>query len=282
LNVITGNRAAAVEIGAELTSNPTVGKLSFTGSTAVGKHLMGQCAGTVKKVSLELGGNSPFIVLADADLDVAVSSAVFAKFRNAGQTCIAPNRFLVDAKIHDEFVQRLVRAIAEMKLGDGFESGVTLGPLINDAAVAKVEAHVADAVARGARVMAGGKRPSRPGSFFEATLVSGVTPDMRMSNEETFGPVVGLAQFESEGHLIARANATQFGLAAYLFGRDADRLQRISERLQVGIVGVNTGAIATEVAPFGGFKESGIGREGARQGIDEFMETKFICQAFAA
>jgi len=282
LNVITGNRAAAVEIGVELTSNPTVGKLSFTGSTAVGKQLMAQCAGTVKKVSLELGGNSPFIVLADADLDVAVSSAVFAKFRNAGQTCIAPNRFLADAKIHDEFAQRLVRAIAEMKLGDGFESGVTLGPLINNAAVTKVEAHVVDAVARGARVLAGGHRPSRLGSFFEATVVSGVTPDMRMSREETFGPVVGLAQFESEGDLIARANATQFGLAAYLFGRDADRLQRISERLQVGIVGINTGAIATEVAPFGGFKESGIGREGARQGIDEFMETKFICQALAA
>jgi succinate-semialdehyde dehydrogenase/glutarate-semialdehyde dehydrogenase len=282
LNVITGNRASAAEIGTELTSNPTVGKLSFTGSTAVGKQLMAQCAGTVKKVSLELGGNSPFIVLADADLDVAVGSAIFAKFRNAGQTCIAPNRFLVDEKVHDEFAQRLVRAIAGLKLGDGFEEGVTLGPLINSAAVSKVEAHVADALAQGARVLAGGKRPSREGSFFEPTLLTGITPDMRMSGEETFGPVIGLATFETEDELIAKANATRFGLASYLFGRDAGRLQRVSERLQAGIVGINTGAIATEVAPFGGFKESGIGREGARQGIDEFMETKFICQAFAA
>jgi succinate-semialdehyde dehydrogenase/glutarate-semialdehyde dehydrogenase len=282
LNVITGNRASAAEIGTELTSNPTVGKLSFTGSTAVGKQLMAQCAGTVKKVSLELGGNSPFIVLADADLDVAVGSAIFAKFRNAGQTCIAPNRFLVDEKVHDEFAQRLVRAIAGLKLGDGFEEGVTLGPLINSAAVSKVEAHVADALAQGARVLAGGKRPSREGTFFEPTLLTGITPDLRMSGEETFGPVIGLATFETEDELIAKANATRFGLASYLFGRDAGRLQRVSERLQAGIVGINTGAIATEVAPFGGFKESGIGREGARQGIDEFMETKFICQAFAA
>ena len=282
LNVITGNRASAAELGAELTSNPIIGKLSFTGSTAVGKQLMAQCAGTVKRVSLELGGNSPFIVLADADLDVAVGSAIFAKFRNAGQTCIAPNRFLVDQKVHDEFAQRLMRAVAALKLGDGFEEGVTLGPLINGAAVSKVEAHVADALAQGARLLAGGKRPSREGSFFEPTLLTGVTSDMRMSSEETFGPVIGLAMFESEGELIAKANATRFGLASYLFGRDAGRLQRVSERLQAGIVGINTGAIATEVAPFGGFKESGIGREGARQGIEEFMETKFICQAFVA
>ena len=281
LNVITANRSGAAEIGAELTSNQNVGKLSFTGSTAVGKQLMAQCASTVKKVSLELGGNSPFIVLADADLDVAVASAVFAKFRNAGQTCIAPNRFLVDEKIYEEFARRLARAISALKFGDGFEPDVTLGPLINDAAVSKVEAHVADAVARGARVLSGGKRPLRGGSFFEPTLLSGVTHDMRMSAEETFGPVIGLASFKSEQELIARANATRFGLASYLFGRDAAALQRVSECLQAGIVGINTGAIATEVAPFGGFKESGIGREGARQGIDEFMETKFICQAFA-
>ena len=281
LNVITCDRASAVAVGEELTSNPAVGKLSFTGSTAVGKLLMARCAGTVKKVSLELGGNSPFIVMADADLDVAVGSAVFAKFRNAGQTCIAPNRFLVDARVHDEFAARLVRAIEGLKLGDGFETGVTLGPLINESAVSKVEAHVADAVAQGARVLIGGSRPDRTGSFFEPTVVSGVAAGMRMSSEETFGPVVGLASFASEEELIARANATRFGLAAYLFGRDTDGLQRVTERLQAGIVGINTGAIATEVAPFGGFKESGIGREGARQGIDEFMETKFVCQAHA-
>ncbi len=280
LNVVTGDRASAAAIGEELTTNPTVAKLSFTGSTAVGKQLMAQCAGTVKKLSLELGGNSPFLVLDDADLDVAVASALFAKFRNAGQTCIAPNRFLVDEKIHDAFAQRLLRAMKDIRLGDGREAGVTLGPLINPAAVAKVEAHVSNALALGARLLSGGQRAPGAGSFFEPTLISGVTPEMLMSTQETFGPVIGLSTFRSDAQAIEQANATRLGLASYLFGRDANRLQRVAAKLQAGIVGINTGAIATEVAPFGGVKESGIGREGARQGIDEFMETKFICQAF--
>jgi len=280
LNVVTGDRHAAADIGAELTANPIVAKLSFTGSTAVGKRLMAQCAGTVKKLSLELGGNSPFIVLDDADLDVAVASAVFAKFRNAGQTCIAPNRFLVDARVHDAFAQRLLDAMKDIRLGDGREAGVTLGPLINPAAVSKVQEHVSNALAMGARLLSGGQRASGAGSFFEPTLISGVTPAMLMSTQETFGPVVGLSTFQSDAQAIEQANATRLGLASYLFGRDANRLQRVAGKLQAGIVGINTGAIATEVAPFGGVKESGIGREGARQGIDEFMETKFICQAY--
>ncbi|ANB74984.1 NAD-dependent succinate-semialdehyde dehydrogenase [Paraburkholderia phytofirmans OLGA172] len=280
LNVVTADRPAAEEIGRTLTSSHAVGKLSFTGSTAVGKRLAAQCADTMKRVSLELGGNSPFIVFADADLDVAVSSAVFAKFRNAGQTCIAPNRFLIDASVHDEFVKRMIAAIGELSLGDGFEPGVTLGPLISEDAVQKVERHVADALARGAKLLVGGKRADRKGNFFLPTLMTGISPEMAMSCEETFGPVMGLATFTSEDELLQRANGTRLGLASYMFSRDAARIHRTSRALQAGIVGVNTGAIATEVAPFGGFKESGIGREGARQGIDEFMETKFICEAF--
>lgn len=282
LNVVTSDRAGTQAIGELLTTHPAVGKLSFTGSTAVGKRLGAACAGTMKRVSLELGGNSPFIVCEDADLEVAVASAVFAKFRNAGQTCIAPNRFFVHASQLDAFVDRLLAAMRGLKQDAGSVAGVDLGPLISEAAVRKVESHMADAMAKGARLLAGGSRLERPGHFFPPTLLTGIHADMLMSQEETFGPVVAIASWEDESRLLAQANATRLGLASYLFSRDAARIHRITRGLQAGIVGVNTGAIATEVAPFGGYKESGIGREGAREGIAEFMETKFICQAFGA
>jgi succinate-semialdehyde dehydrogenase/glutarate-semialdehyde dehydrogenase len=281
LNIITSDRPGTQAIGNVLTAHPSVGKLSFTGSTAVGKKLAAACADTMKRVSLELGGNSPFIVCEDADLDMAVESAVFAKFRNAGQTCIAPNRFFVHASVLDAFTDRLLAAIGRLKQGEGCSPGMDLGPLISDAAVRKVEAHVADALARGALLRAGGSRLQRAGHFFEPTLLVGVTPQMRMFQEETFGPVIGVAAWTDEADLLAQANGTRLGLASYLFSRDAGRIHRLTRGLQAGIVGVNTGAIATEVAPFGGYKESGLGREGAREGISEFMETKFVCQAFA-
>lgn len=281
LNIVPSDRPGTQAIGDVLTSHPSVGKLSFTGSTPVGKKLAAACAGTVKRVSLELGGNSPFIVCEDADLEVAVASAVFAKFRNAGQTCIAPNRFLVHASVLDAFVARLLAAMERLKQGEGGTPGMDLGPLINEAALRKVEAHVADALAQGARLQAGGTPLARAGWFFPPTLLTGVTPQMRMFQEETFGPVVGIATWDDEAQLLALANRTRLGLASYLFSRDANRIHRITRGLQAGIVGVNTGAIATELAPFGGYKESGVGREGAREGILEFMETKFICQAFA-
>jgi succinate-semialdehyde dehydrogenase / glutarate-semialdehyde dehydrogenase len=281
-NVVTANRSAADAIGRTVTSSESIGKLSFTGSTSVGKILSAQCAATMKRVSLELGGNSPFIVFADADLDVAVSSALFAKFRNAGQTCIAPNRFLIEASVHDEFVARMLKAMKSLKLGDGMNADVTLGPVISEEAVRKIERHIENALELGALLFAGGKRAQRDGYFFEPTLMTGITEEMAMSCEETFGPVMGLSTFKNERELIERANATRMGLASYLFSRDASRIHRVSSRLEAGIVGINTGMIATEVAPFGGYKESGIGREGAREGIDEFMETKFLCQAFSA
>jgi succinate-semialdehyde dehydrogenase/glutarate-semialdehyde dehydrogenase len=281
LNIVTSDRPGTQAIGDLLTAHPSVGKLSFTGSTTVGKKLAAACADTMKRVSLELGGNSPFIVCEDADLEVAVASAVFAKFRNAGQTCIAPNRFFVHASVLDDFAARLLAAIERLKQGEGCMPGMDLGPLISEAAVRKVEAHVADALARGARLRAGGARLPRAGHFFAPTLLTGVTPAMRMFQEETFGPVAGIATWQDEHELIALANRTRLGLASYLFSRDAARIHRITRGLQAGIVGVNTGAVATEVAPFGGYKESGLGREGAREGIAEFMETKFICQAFA-
>lgn len=282
LNVLPSDRPGTQAIGEVLTTHGSVGKLSFTGSTAVGKRLAAACAGTIKRVSLELGGNSPFIVCQDADLDIAVASAVFAKFRNAGQTCIAPNRFFVHSSVLDEFVSRLTRAMHALRQGEGSQAGMDLGPLISEAAVQKVERHMADALAKGARVLVGGRRLDRAGHFFSPTLLTGLRPDMLMFQEETFGPVVGIAAYEDESQLLAQANATRLGLASYLFSRDANRIHRLTRGLQAGIVGVNTGAIATEVAPFGGFKESGIGREGAREGITEFMETKFVCQAFGA
>jgi succinate-semialdehyde dehydrogenase/glutarate-semialdehyde dehydrogenase len=274
LNVVTG---AAAEIGGELTSNVTVRKISFTGSTEVGKVLMAQCAGTVKKVSLELGGNAPFIVFDDADLDAAVEGAIVSKYRNTGQTCVCANRFLVQASVHDEFAARLIHAVDRLKVGPGLEEGVTQGPLIDLAAVEKVESHIKDAVSKGATVARGGARLQGGGRFFAPTVLTGVTPDMDVAREETFGPVAPLFRFETEADALALANRTASGLAAYFYGRDIGRVWRVAEALEYGIVGVNTGLISTEVAPFGGMKESGIGREGSKYGIEEFLEVKYLC-----
>ncbi|RJF86669.1 NADP-dependent succinate-semialdehyde dehydrogenase I [Oleomonas cavernae] len=274
LNVVTG---AAGEIGGEMTSSPIVRKLTFTGSTEVGKTLMAQCAGTVKKVSLELGGNAPFIVFDDADLDAAVEGAIASKFRNTGQTCVCANRLLVQDGVYDAFAQKLGKAVAGLKVANGIEPGATQGPLIDMKAVAKVEEHIADAVAKGASIAAGGKRHALGGSFFEPTVLTGVTPAMAVAREETFGPVAPLFRFKTEAEAITMANDTEFGLAAYFFSRDVGRIFRVAEAVEYGIVGINTGLISTEVAPFGGVKESGIGREGSRHGIDDFVEIKYLC-----
>jgi succinate-semialdehyde dehydrogenase/glutarate-semialdehyde dehydrogenase len=274
LNVVTGS---ATEVGGELTSNPTVRKISFTGSTAVGKILMAQCAGTVKKVSLELGGNAPFIVFEDADLDAAVEGAIASKYRNTGQTCVCANRFLVQSSVYDDFATRLTRAVDTLKVGPGLEDGVSQGPLIDDAAVEKVESHIRDAVSKGAAVVKGGQRLANGSRFFAPTVLTGVTPDMAVAKEETFGPVAALFRFETDADAISLANRTEFGLAAYFYGRDIGRVWRVAEALEYGIIGVNTGLISTEVAPFGGMKESGIGREGSKYGIEEFLEVKYIC-----
>ena len=271
-NVVTGS---ASEVGGELTSNPLVRKLSFTGSTEVGKLLMAQCAGTMKKVSLELGGNAPFIVFDDADLDAAVEGAIVSKYRNTGQTCVCANRFLVQASVYDEFARRLSEAVGRLKVGPGLEEGVTQGPLIDMAAIEKVESHIQDAVAKGATVVKGGQRGS--GRFFAPTVLTGVTPAMTVAREETFGPVAPLFKFDTDADAIALANDTEYGLAAYFYGRDVRRVWRVAEALEYGIVGVNTGLISTEVAPFGGMKESGIGREGSKYGIEEYLEVKYIC-----
>jgi len=271
-NVVTGS---ATEIGGELTSNPLVRKISFTGSTEVGKILMAQCAGTMKKVSFELGGNAPFIVFDDADLDAAVEGAIVSKYRNTGQTCVCANRFLVQAGVYDEFARRLTSAVSRLKVGPGLEDGVTQGPLIDMAAVEKVESHIQDAVSKGATVVTGGKRGS--GRFFAPTILTGVTPEMAVAREETFGPVAPLFKFETDPEAITLANDTEYGLAAYFYGRDVQRVWRVAEALEYGIVGVNTGLISTEVAPFGGVKESGIGREGSKYGIEEYLEVKYIC-----
>lgn len=274
LNIVTGNATA---IGAELTSNPVVRKISFTGSTRVGKLLIEQSAGTVKKVAMELGGNAPLIVFEDADLDIAVQGVINAKFRNTGQTCICPNRIFVHDKVHDAFVERLGAAVGALKVGDGFRQGVQQGPLINDAALAKVERHVADALAKGATVAVGGKRHELGDRFYEPTVLTGVNATMLFESEETFGPVAPVQRFTDEDAVIAAANATSSGLAAYIFTRDLDRMWRVSERIESGIVGVNEGLVSNEVAPFGGIKESGIGREGSKYGIEEFLELKYIC-----
>jgi len=273
-NVVTGD---AAEIGGELTSNPTVRKLSFTGSTQVGKLLMSQCASTVKKLSLELGGNAPFIVFDDADVDAAVEGAVAAKYRNTGQTCICANRFLVQNSVYDAFAEKLSKAVAALKTGSGFEPGVQQGPLIENRAVEKVERHVEDATSKGARILVGGHRHALGGRFFQPTVLANVTPAMTIAHEETFGPVAPLFTFETEADAVALANATEFGLAAYFYGRDISRVWRVAESLEYGLIGVNTGLISTEVAPFGGFKESGLGREGSKYGIDEFLEIKYLC-----
>ena len=273
-NMITGSAAA---IGGEMTGNPIVRKLTFTGSTAVGKQLMSQCAGTVKKLSLELGGNAPFIVFDDADLDAAVRGAMASKYRNTGQTCVCANRLLVQAGVYDEFANRLKDAVARLRVGDGLKGATDQGPLIDAKAVAKVEEHITDAVAKGARIALGGKRHALGGSFFEPTILTGVTPQMLVAREETFGPVAPLFKFETEAEAIAMANDTEFGLAAYVYTRDLARSWRVSEAVEYGIVGLNTGIISTEVAPFGGVKESGIGREGSKYGILDYTEIKYVC-----
>jgi len=273
-SVVVGDPRA---IGAEMTSNPIVRKLSFTGSTPVGRLLMSQCAPTVKKLSLELGGNAPFIVFDDADLDAAVEGALASKYRNAGQTCVCTNRFYVQDGVYDAFAEKFAAAVARIKVGNGFENGVTQGPLINEAAVEKVEAHIADAVAHGGRVLTGGARHAAGKLFFEPTVVGDVTASMRFATEETFGPVAPLFRFSDEQEAVAAANATEFGLAAYFYSRDIARVWRVSEALEYGMVGINTGLISNEVAPFGGVKQSGLGREGSKYGIEEYLEIKYLC-----
>lgn len=274
LNIVTG---APQAIGAELTANPTVRKLSFTGSTEVGRRLMRQCADTVKRLSLELGGNAPFIVFDDADLEAAVEGAIQSKYRNSGQTCVCANRLLVQSGIHDAFAGRLAERVAGLKVGPGTEPGVAQGPLIDTAAVAKVEAQIADALAGGARLLTGGHRHPLGGTFFAPTVIAGATPAMRLAREETFGPLAPIFRFATEDEAIALANDTEFGLAAYFYTRDLGRAFRVSEALEYGMVGLNTGLISTAIAPFGGIKQSGFGREGARQGIDEYLESKYLC-----
>ena len=274
-NVLTTTRSA--EVGGELTSNPIVRKLSFTGSTAVGKLLMKQCADTVKKLSLELGGNAPFIVFDDADLDAAVLGAMASKYRNAGQTCVCANRLLVQDGIYDAFAEKLAVAVAALKVGPGTEDGVTQGPLINEAAITKIEQHIGDAVMHGARVVVGGQRHALGGTYFEPTILADVTPAMIVSKEETFGPVAPLFRFKDEAEAIQMANDTEFGLASYFYSRDIGRCWRVAEALEYGMVGINEGIISTELAPFGGVKESGLGREGSKYGLDEFTEVKYLC-----
>lgn len=273
-NVVTGS---AGEMGAELTSNPIIRKLSFTGSTEIGKLLMEQCAGTVKKVSMELGGNAPFIVFDDADLDAAVQGAIASKYRNTGQTCVCANRLLVQEGVYEAFTKKLIEAVGKLKVGNGFEAGVNQGPLIDLKGVEKVEEHIADAVKKGAKVVAGGKRHALGGSFFEPTVITDVTTDMMVAREETFGPLAPLFKFKTEAEAIKMANDTEFGLAAYFYSRDVGRVWRVAEGLEYGIVGINEGIISTEVAPFGGVKESGIGREGSYYGIEDYLEVKYLC-----
>ncbi len=272
-NVVTGDPVA---IGGELTASPVVRKLSFTGSTETGRLLMRQCAPTIKKLSLELGGNAPFIVFDDADIDAAVAGAIASKYRNAGQTCVCSNRLLVQDGIYDAFAERFARAVAGLKVGNGMEEGVTQGPLIDEAAVIKVENLVADAVAHGARIVAGGKRHALGGTWFEPTVLAEMTPAMAMAKEEIFGPVAPLFRFGSEEEAVRMANDTQYGLAAYFYSRDIGRAWRVAGRLEYGMIGINTGLISTEVAPFGGVKQSGLGREGSRHGLDEYMEIKYL------
>ena len=273
-NVVTGS---AKDIGAELTSNPIVRKITFTGSTEIGKKLIEQCAGTVKKMSMELGGHAPFIVFDDADMDAAIEGAMQSKFRNMGQTCVCANRIYAQDGIYDEFVSRLSQAVSGLKVGNGMDDGVTQGPLINPAAVDKVEEHIEDAVSKGARLVVGGKRHQLGGSFYQPTVLADVKPGMKITKEETFGPVAPVIRFKEENEVVKMANDTEFGLASYFYTRDLGRAWRVSEALEYGIVGLNVGIISTEVAPFGGMKESGLGREGSKYGIDDFLEVKYVC-----
>lgn len=273
-NVVTGSASA---IGGEMTGNPIVRKVTFTGSTEIGKVLMRQCADTVKKTSMELGGNAPFIVFDDADLDAAVQGALASKYRNTGQTCVCANRLLVQDGVYDAFADKLAKAVAALKVADGFEDGAQQGPLIDIAAVEKVESHIADAVGKGAKVVLGGKRHALGGSFFEPTILADVTPEMAVAREETFGPLAPLFRFKTEAEAVQMANDTEFGLASYFYARDIGRIWRVAEALEYGIVGINEGIISTEVAPFGGVKESGLGREGSKYGIDDYLEIKYLC-----
>ncbi|MFN8059338.1 MAG: NAD-dependent succinate-semialdehyde dehydrogenase [Vicinamibacterales bacterium] len=273
LNIVTGR---AEDIGGAMTRSQTVRKVSFTGSTAVGRLLMAQCAPTVKKVSLELGGNAPFIVFDDADVAAAVDGAMASKYRNTGQTCVCANRFYVQAGVYDEFTRRLAEATAALRVGPGTDAGVQQGPLINDQALAKVERHVADAVAKGARVLTGGRRHALGRTFYEPTVLVDLSPDVQLGREETFGPVAAVFRFATEADVVALANDTEFGLAAYFYSRDIGRIWRVAEALEYGIVGINTGIISSEVAPFGGVKQSGLGREGSKYGADEFLEVKYL------
>ncbi len=273
-NIVTAKDPVAV--GRELTANETVRAVTFTGSTEVGRILMRQSAETIKKVSLELGGNAPFIVFADADLDKAVAGAMASKYRNAGQTCVCANRIYVEAPVYDAFAEKLAAATRELKVGPGRQDGVNVGPLINEAAIAKVEEHVADAVEKGAKVLTGGQRHAMGGNFYQPTILTGVTAEMKVAREETFGPVAPLFRFDTEEDVIAQANATPYGLAAYFYARDIGRVWRVAEALEFGMVGVNEGVMSTELAPFGGVKQSGLGREGSHHGIAEFLEQKYV------
>lgn len=273
-SVVTGSARA---IGGELTRNPKVRKLTFTGSTEIGVQLMRECADTVKKVSMELGGNAPFLVFDDADVDAAVDGAMVSKFRNNGQTCVCTNRFYVQDGVYDQFVEKLAARVKAMKIGYGMDAGVDLGPLIDEAAVEKVEEHLQNALAGGATVLAGGKRSDLGGTFFEPTVVANVKADMLLAREETFGPLAGVIRFKDEAEAIALANDSEFGLASYFYAKDLSRVWRVAEALEAGIVGINTGLISTEVAPFGGIKQSGLGREGSQHGLDDYMELKYLC-----
>jgi succinate-semialdehyde dehydrogenase / glutarate-semialdehyde dehydrogenase len=273
-NVITGSARA---IGGALTASPIVRKISFTGSTEVGRELMRQSADTIKKLSLELGGNAPFLVFDDADVDAAVEGAMVSKFRNGGQTCVCTNRFYVQDGVYDEFVAKLAARVSALNIGRGMDAGVEIGPMIDASAVEKVEEHVADALAGGAKILAGGKRSHLGGTWFEPTVLANVTPDMLLCREETFGPLAGVVRFTDEADAIRQANDSEFGLASYFYSRDLSRVWRVAEALEAGIVGVNTGLISTEVAPFGGVKQSGLGREGSRHGLDDYMEIKYVC-----
>ncbi|WP_456115309.1 NADP-dependent succinate-semialdehyde dehydrogenase [Skermanella mucosa] len=274
LSVLTGS---AKEIGGEMTTNPIVRKLTFTGSTEIGKQLMSQCAGTVKKVSLELGGNAPFIVFDDADLDEAVKGAIASKYRNTGQTCVCANRLLVQNGIYDAFAAKLAEAVKALKVADGMTEGAQQGPLIDMAAIEKVEDHIRDALSKGARIVVGGERHPLGGTFFQPTVLADVTTEMKVTREETFGPVAPLFRFDTEEEAVKMANDTEYGLAAYFYSRDVGRIWRVADGLEYGIVGINEGIISTEVAPFGGMKESGIGREGSKYGMEEYLEVKYLC-----
>jgi succinate-semialdehyde dehydrogenase/glutarate-semialdehyde dehydrogenase len=277
INIVTADADQSIEVGNVLCASPTVRHLSFTGSTPVGRILMKQCAPTIKKLALELGGHAPFIVFDDADLDAAVEGALASKYRNGGQTCVCTNRFYAHESIYDAFVQKLAAGAAKIKVGNGFETGIAQGPLIDDQAIQKVEEHVADALAKGAKVESGGKKHSLGGHFYEPTVLSNITSDMKIMREETFGPVAAVIKFKTEEEAVAAANDTEFGLASYFYSRDIGRVWRVAEKLEYGMVGINTGIISNEVAPFGGVKQSGLGREGSKYGMDEYLEMKYLC-----